>query len=401
MPNITLNNISKCYVKGHAPAVDQVSMEVADGAFMCVLGPSGCGKSTILRMIAGLENLTDGDISVAGKSLDNVSKGIFIPPEKRHIGLVFQSYALWPHMTVARNIEFGLKLKRMPAKERKQRVAEMVSMLKIEGLEERYPAQLSGGQQQRVALARTLAMNPGVLLLDEPLSNLDAALRLSMRAELTRLHKEFGTTIVFVTHDQWEAMTLATQIAVMNKGTLQQIGTPDDIYERPANRFVAEFIGNPPINMLPADSDAAQHLMQAADLIALPDVPHALSEAQLGLRPEGLQLSVDASGNGLPVFISDILPTGGAWIIELQAKIAQGHQTQPSNSDGQITLIHTTQTPPLWRKGQSVFLQAAPHAMHLFTKDGERQSLLSNLKTTAFAEVITSNICQPKTEDIL
>ncbi|MBJ7552172.1 ABC transporter ATP-binding protein [Marinomonas ostreistagni] len=392
MPNITLNNISKRYTPDHPPAVDQVSMEIEDGAFMCVLGPSGCGKSTILRMIAGLENLTDGEISVAGKSLDHVRKGIFIPPEKRHIGLVFQSYALWPHMTVARNIEFGLKLQRMPVQERKQRVADMITMLKIEGLEDRYPAQLSGGQQQRVALARTLAMNPGVLLLDEPLSNLDAALRLSMRAELTRLHKEFGTTIVFVTHDQWEAMTLATQIAVMNKGSLQQIGTPDDIYERPANRFVAEFIGNPPINMLPAESDIAQHLVNISGFSMSSEV--VAGQATLGLRPEGLQLSTDASGRGLPVVISDIMPTGGAWIIELQARAASDH-TAPLN------LVYTTQTPPMWRKGDPVFLRVAPHAMHLFSKDGARLPLSVSSKTTAFAEVNSPNLCQSKTEDIL
>lgn len=390
MPNITLNNITKRYTAEHPPAVDQVSMEIEDGAFMCVLGPSGCGKSTILRMIAGLENLTDGEIAVAGKSLDHVRNGIFIPPEKRHIGLVFQSYALWPHMTVARNIEFGLKLQKMPTKERKQRVADMITMLKIEGLEDRYPAQLSGGQQQRVALARTLAMNPGVLLLDEPLSNLDAALRLSMRAELTRLHKEFGTTIVFVTHDQWEAMTLATQIAVMNKGTLQQIGTPDDIYERPANRFVAEFIGNPPINMLPVESSIAQHLIRISGF----SEPTKDQGMLLGLRPEGLQLSTDASSNGLPITISDILPTGGAWIIELQAS--------PDNEqDEPFSLVYTTQTPPLWRKGCQAFLRAAPHAMHLFSKDGERQSLLINPRKAALAEVATPNLCQSKTEDTL
>lgn len=392
MPNITLNNITKRYTPGHPPAVDNVSMEIEDGTFMCVLGPSGCGKSTILRMIAGLENLTDGNMSVAGKTLDHVRKGIFVPPERRHIGLVFQSYALWPHMTVARNIEFGLKLKKMPAKARKQRVVDMIHMLKIEGLEDRYPAQLSGGQQQRVALARTLAMNPGVLLLDEPLSNLDAALRLSMRGELTRLHKEFGTTIVFVTHDQWEAMTLATQIAVMNKGTLQQIGTPDDIYERPANRFVAEFIGNPPINMLPVESSEAQYLIKTSGFSVPPDAE--LDQGLLGLRPEGLQLSNDASSKGLPTVISDIIPTGGAWIIELQPGTT-------SKQNASCSLVHTTQTPPLWRPGDQAFVRVAPHAMHFFTKEGTRKSLLYIPKTTASAGQKTINQFQPKTEDIL
>ncbi|WP_394183721.1 ABC transporter ATP-binding protein [Marinomonas posidonica] len=391
MSNITLNNISKCYSKGHPPAVDQVSMEIQDGAFMCVLGPSGCGKSTILRMIAGLEHLTDGEIMADGRVLDNVAKGLFVPAEKRHIGLVFQSYALWPHMTVARNIEFGLRLKGLPANERKKLVAEMIVMLKIEGLENRYPAQLSGGQQQRVALARTLAMNPGILLLDEPLSNLDASLRLSMRAELTRLHQEFGTTIVFVTHDQWEAMTLATQIAVMNKGTLQQIGTPNDIYERPANRFVAEFIGNPPINMISAETKSAQQLMHQAGFST-----SVSKGTQLGLRPEGLLLSQEASPSCVPVTINDILPTGGAWIIELTI-------IQEKNSHSPINLVHTTQTPPAWQRGDRANLQVARHAMHLFNADGHRQPFSIIPKAAIFrtsADVVSPDFNQSKIEDI-
>src|SRR5690606_13159164 len=173
--------------------------------------------------------------------------------EKRGMGLVFQSYALWPHLTVEENIAFGLRLRRMARHDRRERVDEVMRALGIEALRQRYPSQLSGGQQQRVALARMLAVNPEVLLLDEPLSNLDARLRLEMRAELKRLHSAFGTTIVFVTHDQWEAMTLADTIAVMNEGVLQQLGTPDEIYERPANRFVAEFVGSPPINIVEFD----------------------------------------------------------------------------------------------------------------------------------------------------
>ena len=286
MPQIELAHLTKRYNATHPPAVNDVSMQIEDGDFMCILGPSGCGKTTILRMIAGLESLTDGELSVGGRIMDSVVKGQFVSSEKRGIGLVFQSYALWPHMTVADNIEFGLKIQKLPREQRKARVSEMIATLRIDGLEKRYPAQLSGGQQQRVALARTLATSPGILLLDEPLSNLDAALRLSMRAELSRLHREFGTTIVFVTHDQWEAMTLATRIAVMSEGELQQIGTPDDIYQRPANRFVAEFIGNPPINMIPGTLEAAQRLVQCfpADVIQ--------GAAHIGIRPEGLCLAL-------------------------------------------------------------------------------------------------------------
>ncbi|ADZ90648.1 ABC transporter ATP-binding protein [Marinomonas mediterranea] len=390
MSNITLTNISKRYTADHPPAVDNVSMEIEDGAFMCVLGPSGCGKSTILRMIAGLEHLSDGEIAVDCKPLDNVSKGIFIPPEKRHIGLVFQSYALWPHMTVSRNIEFGLKLKGMSKEERLERVAKMIIMLKIEGLEDRYPAQLSGGQQQRVALARTLAMNPGILLLDEPLSNLDAALRLSMRAELTRLHQEFGTTIVFVTHDQWEAMTLATKIAVMSKGELQQLGTPDDIYERPANRFVAEFIGNPPINMIPANTSAAQTFLQA---IGYQDTPPI--GAQLGLRPEGIDLRRDTSLSSVLATVTDILPTGGAWIIELNV------ESNETGSDG-YHLVHTTQTPPHWKQGEAVYVHVAPHAVHLFSAEGDRLSLEAQPEvrvSSSNSELASPTFVQTKLED--
>ncbi|RVL95029.1 ABC transporter ATP-binding protein, partial [Sinorhizobium meliloti] len=246
MPTINLRGAQKNYGVNSANAVSNLDLEIRDGEFMCLLGPSGCGKTTTLRMIAGLENLSGGEIRIGERVVDCVTGGVFVPPEKREMGLVFQSYALWPHLTIERNTDFGLRLRKLPKAEREERVERIMQALDIAKYRDRYPSQLSGGQQQRVALARMLAINPGVLLLDEPLSNLDARLRLEMRAELKRLHKEFKTTIVFVTHDQWEAMTLATTIAVMNEGTLQQMGTPNDIYDRPANRFVAEFVGSPP-----------------------------------------------------------------------------------------------------------------------------------------------------------
>ncbi|WP_138466170.1 ABC transporter ATP-binding protein [Poseidonocella sp. HB161398] len=356
MPTIHLDTLVKRYAKGAAPAVDGLSLRIEDGSFTCILGPSGCGKSTILRMLAGLETLSAGEIRIDGRVLDSIARGIFVPPEKRGLGLVFQSYALWPHMTVAQNIAFGLKVARMPAAKRRARVAEMVATLRIEGLQDRYPAQLSGGQQQRVALARTLALTPGVLLLDEPLSNLDAALRLTMRTELARLHRDFDTTIVFVTHDQWEAMTLATHIAVMSKGRLQQYGQPDEIYSRPANRFVAEFIGNPPINLMPADCDTARALTGAARHAALP------AGATLGLRPEGMVLGSRERPGAVPAMIEAILPTGGAWLIEMRCADASGPRP----------LIHTTQSPPAWRPGDAVYLEPRPEALHLFCPEGRR-----------------------------
>ena len=223
MPEIEITALSKSF--GKAAAVQNVSLTVRDGSFTCILGPSGCGKTTLLRMLAGLEEASAGQIRIGGRLVDDPAQGTFVPPEQRGVGLVFQSYALWPHMTVAQNVEFGLRLQRLAAPARRARTEAMLDTLRITELADRYPAQLSGGQQQRVALARTLALAPQVLLLDEPLSNLDASLRLAMRAELARLHREFGTTIVFVTHDQWEAMTLATDIAVLAKGEVQQTGT--------------------------------------------------------------------------------------------------------------------------------------------------------------------------------
>ncbi|MER5172959.1 ABC transporter ATP-binding protein [Thioclava kandeliae] len=358
MPMIQLDHLEKRYAKGAAPAVDDLTLSIEHGSFTCILGPSGCGKSTTLRMICGLEATTGGEIRIGEQVLDSTAKGVFVPPEKRGLGLVFQSYALWPHMTVAENIAFGLKVARMPKPARKIRVAEMVRTLRIEGLENRYPAQLSGGQQQRVALARTLAVSPGVLLLDEPLSNLDAALRLSMRAELARLHRDFGTTIVFVTHDQWEAMTLATHIAVMAGGRLQQFGRPDEIYGQPANCFVAEFIGNPPINLIPARSHTARALMQGA---------HPQGE-MLGLRPEGISLGHES---GLPAVIEEILPTGGAWIITLRL----------ADEAGPLTLTHTTQLPPRWQLGAPVYLRARPEALHLFCAQGHALAPLASRMT--------------------
>ncbi|WP_252320217.1 MULTISPECIES: ABC transporter ATP-binding protein [Symbiopectobacterium] len=206
MPSIQLSHLTKTYASSNSPAVNNLSLTVNDGEFMCLLGPLGCGKTTILRMIAGIEHASGGEIVIGDKVVDSVTQGIYVPPEKRGIGLVFQSYALWPHMTVEQNVDFGLRLQKVSAQAhiaRTQDVQDVMEKLRIADYAKRYPAQLSGGQQQRVALARMLAVNPGVLLLDEPLSNLDATLRLEMRAELQRLHETFGTTIVFVSHDQW------------------------------------------------------------------------------------------------------------------------------------------------------------------------------------------------------
>src|SRR5918996_501293 len=225
-------------------AVRGIDLDIADKEFVVLVGPSGCGKSTTLRMIAGLEDITDGDIIIGGDVVNDV------PPKDRDIAMVFQNYALYPHMTVAENMSFGLRLKRFPKAEIKQRVEEAARILDIRELLDRKPKQLSGGQRQRVAMGRAIVRHPKVFLFDEPLSNLDAALRSQVRFEIARLHAQLGSTMVYVTHDQVEAMTLADRIVVMDKGIVQQVGTPEELYRRPANLFVAGFIGSPKMNFL-------------------------------------------------------------------------------------------------------------------------------------------------------
>ncbi len=248
MPNITLKNITKRF--GDVEVVKNLNLEIQDKDFIVLLGPSGCGKTTTLRMIAGLETPTSGEITIDGKVVFSSEKDINVPPNKRNVGFLFQNYALWPHMTAYRNIAFGLENLKWKKEDVKSRVSDLAKLLKIEELLDRYPAELSGGQQQRVAIARTLAPNPSVLLMDEPLSNLDAKLRMEMRSELKRLHLEIKSTFVYVTHDQLEAMTLATKVSLMKKGVLQQFASPMEIYDEPSNTFVADFIGNPSMNLL-------------------------------------------------------------------------------------------------------------------------------------------------------
>ncbi len=252
MPEIRLEHITKRWNKFYA--VDDLNLVIEDNAFVTLLGPSGCGKTTTLRMIAGLETPTSGRITIGGKVVFDSALGINIPANKRKVGFLFQNYALWPNMTVYQNIAFGLSNIKEPHRLSKQEIDEIVhrvaQVVKITAFMDRYPTELSGGQQQRVAIARTLAPEPSVLFMDEPLSNLDAKLRLEMRYELQRLHVETGSTFVYVTHDQMEAMTLATQICLINNGVLQQYDAPLTVYSHPNNLFVADFVGNPSINFI-------------------------------------------------------------------------------------------------------------------------------------------------------
>lgn len=249
MPDIILKNVTKRFGSA-APAVDQLNLHIKDKEFISLLGPSGCGKTTTLRMIAGLESPTEGEIYIDDKLVFSSEKNIDLSPAKRDVGFLFQSYALWPHMTVYKNIVFGLENMKWNKNEINDRVEELTTLLKIEKYLERYPSELSGGQQQRVAIARTLAPRPKVLFMDEPLSNLDAKLRMDMRSELKRIHLETDSTFVYVTHDQLEAMTLSSRICTFSEGKLQQYAAPLELYNNPANIFVADFVGNPTMNFV-------------------------------------------------------------------------------------------------------------------------------------------------------
>ncbi len=251
---LDIANVTKSY--GNVEVLHKVDISVAEGEFLVLVGPSGCGKSTLLNMIAGLEGITSGEIAIKGRAMNGVH------PSKRNIAMVFQSYALYPNMTVGQNITFGLEMHGTPKPEREAAMKKVAAMLQIDKLLDRKPGQLSGGQRQRVAMGRALVRNPDVFLFDEPLSNLDAKLRVDMRTEIKKLHQSLKTTIVYVTHDQIEAMTLSTRIAVMNKGYVQQLGTPKEIYDTPANIFVATFMGSPAMNIVPARvvmQDGAPH----------------------------------------------------------------------------------------------------------------------------------------------
>jgi multiple sugar transport system ATP-binding protein len=245
MAKIVLQNVSKVF-GDDVIAVNDVSLEIGDGEFMVLVGPSGCGKSTILRMLAGLEELTTGELYIGDTQVTD------LPPKDRDIAMVFQNYALYPHMTVEQNVGFGLKLHKTPKEELNKRVADVSKILGLEPLMQRRPAELSGGQRQRVAMGRAMVREPRAFLMDEPLSNLDAKLRVQMRSELSRLHERLGTTTVYVTHDQVEAMTLGHRVAVLKDGVLQQVDTPQNLYNRPENLFVAAFIGSPPMNLVEA-----------------------------------------------------------------------------------------------------------------------------------------------------
>ncbi|MBP6017875.1 MAG: sn-glycerol-3-phosphate import ATP-binding protein UgpC [Burkholderiaceae bacterium] len=309
MATLTLSNVSKTYA-GDIAVIHGIDLEVADGEFIVIVGPSGCGKSTLMRMVAGLESITGGDICI-GDTVVNT-----LEPAERDIAMVFQNYALYPHMSVYENMAYGLKIRKLSKTEIKERVANAASILELSHLLDRRPRQLSGGQRQRVAMGRAIVRDPKVFLFDEPLSNLDAKLRVQMRLEIQRLHQRLKTTSLYVTHDQVEAMTLAQRMVVMNKGIAEQIGTPIEVFEKPASIFVASFIGSPPMNLIPVQVNGQRQVLDEKGLalqIAPELVPAMVAnrEVFMGMRPEHMRLHAD----GVPIIIEMVEVLGSEQLV--------------------------------------------------------------------------------------
>jgi multiple sugar transport system ATP-binding protein len=313
MANIQLKNVARRF--STATAVEGITFTVPEGEFWVLVGPSGCGKSTILRMVAGLDFPTQGEIYIGNRLVNSLGA------RERDVAMVFQNYALYPHMTVAENLAFGLKMRHVDRAVVQQRVKTVAESLDLVHLLSRKPKQLSGGQQQRVALGRAIARQPQVFLLDEPLSNLDAQLRDDTRAELKRLHQQVGVTTLYVTHDQTEAMTLADQVVVLSQGQIQQIGTPQEIYQAPANRMVASFLGNPPMNLLHATYLGGCLMVNQQAIACPPHLQKVLQENQsldLGIRPEHVKVSPCSSENSLNVVVEVVEPLGRETLLRTQ-----------------------------------------------------------------------------------
>ena len=350
MATVELRHVEKTYPNGYQ-AVREVSIEIADGEFLVLVGPSGCGKSTTLRMVAGLEAISGGEIAIDGRVVNDLEPG------DRDIAMVFQNYALYPHMTVADNMAFGLKMRKVPRAEIERRVKEAAEILAIGPLLTRRPRELSGGQRQRVALGRAIVREPKVFLFDEPLSNLDAKLRVQTRAEIARLHRRLASTVIYVTHDQVEAMTLGDRIAVMNQGVVQQIAPPLEIYRRPANRFVAAFVGSPAMNFFPGQ--IADGVFEAACGRKLPlrepaGLPHG--PAVLGVRPEDFRV---VTGSEEAAFLEVALD-----VVEHMGPETMAH----FRVDGQDHVVRLDAAAAA-QPGDAVSLGVQPEGLHLFAAD--------------------------------
>ena len=369
MAQVELSNISKSY--GSTRVLHDIDLEIADGELVVLVGPSGCGKSTLLRMICGLEPITAGELRIDGEVVND------LPPARRGIAMVFQSYALYPHMTVRGNMAFGLQIAGASRSQRDERILAAAKALHIDHLLDRRPRELSGGQRQRVAIGRAIVREPRLFLFDEPLSNLDAALRVKTRIELARLHRELAATMVYVTHDQVEAMTLGDRIAVMHEGRIQQAGSPLELYEHPANRFVATFIGSPTINLVPATTQACSAAgvrleVHAGCVVDAPIDASRLAPAQrveLGIRPEHLTVADGSEAD------AQCLRFGGE--VTLIEQLGESHLVYVRCADG-LELVSRAPGHTRLRVGDRIALRADAALLHLFDAEGvacRRQAL--------------------------
>jgi multiple sugar transport system ATP-binding protein len=346
MAGVSVRAVRKAY--GATAVIHGVDVEIADGEFVVLVGPSGCGKSTLLRMIAGLEEISGGEIAIGARVVNH------LPPKERDVAMVFQNYALYPHMTVRDNMAFSLTLRKADKAEIEKRVKRAAEILNLEPYLERYPKQLSGGQRQRVAMGRAIVRDPQVFLFDEPLSNLDAKLRVAMRTEIKALHQRLKTTTVYVTHDQIEAMTMADRIVVMHDGIVEQIGTPLELYDNPANLFVAGFIGSPAMNFLAARASGGS--LELPGGVRLP-APKGADEVKVGIRPEHLTLAAD--GQGLPATVKVVEPTGAETLVLFDIA---GQDTTAVFSERHA-----------FRPGEKLALAPMPGMLHVFdAKSGKR-----------------------------
>ncbi|EJC75745.1 ATPase component of ABC-type sugar transporter [Rhizobium leguminosarum bv. trifolii WSM2012] len=349
MSSVTLSKIGKSY--GNLEVVSGINLDIADKEFIVLVGPSGCGKTTLLRMIAGLETISKGDLMIDGKRVNGVR------PDERGLAMVFQSYALYPHMSVADNMSFALRLAGVDKVERSRKVNEAAKILQLDHLLQRRPAQLSGGQRQRVAIGRAIVRDPKVFLFDEPLSNLDAALRIQMRIELARLHKQLSATMIYVTHDQVEAMTMADRIVVVNKGGIEQVGTPMEIYQNPDTVFVAGFIGSPKMNLFEATVDTSGQLsavLKSGQRVPLPTPFQGGTKITLGIRPEALV----ADNNGpLAGEITVIEHLGGETL------------TYVDIGKGKLATIKSGEQ-SVGKVGDTIRVSFEPNRLHIFGPDG-------------------------------
>jgi len=358
MSTVKLNKLVKRY--GDVTVVQGIDLEVKPKEFVVLVGPSGCGKSTTLRMLAGLEEISDGEVSIGGRVVNDVA------PKDRDVAMVFQNYALYPHLTVAENIAFGLRIRKMPKDEIRTTVAEVAEILELTPLLERRPADLSGGQRQRVAMGRAIVRHPKVFLFDEPLSNLDAKLRTQMRAEIKELHKRLGVTSVYVTHDQVEAMTLADRIVVMSNGKIEQVGTPMDLFNSPANTFVATFIGSPPMNLIEATAEVSDKGCFAAfdgQRVLIPTLEQLIDgdEVIIGIRPE--YIDIEPAEDASPVKVKiDLVETLGSEAL-LHCKILGKPFVIKVETHGQITHLEKLDTLYFRQNVITVFDKKTTNAM--------------------------------------